>query len=100
MKQLIETVETLLVRGIGFRSLTEALDTTTAQGRLVFHMFGALAEFERSLIRERTAHRRSGLLPCTARCRDRQRIRRGARGAAPLPRPSFPICRGHWRHHR
>src|SRR5271155_3639744 len=50
MKQLIETVETLRVRGIGFRSLTEALDTTTAQGRLVFHMFGALAEFERSLI--------------------------------------------------
>jgi DNA invertase Pin-like site-specific DNA recombinase len=54
MKQLIETVENLRVRGIGFRSLTEALDTTTAQGRLVFHMFGALAEFERSLIRERT----------------------------------------------
>src|SRR5258707_11966979 len=52
MKQLIETVETLRARGIGFRSLTEALDTTTAQGRLVFHMFGALAEFERSLIRE------------------------------------------------
>jgi DNA invertase Pin-like site-specific DNA recombinase len=58
MKQLIETVENLRVRGIGFRSLTEALDTTTAQGRLVFHMFGALAEFERSLIRERT---RAGL---------------------------------------
>ena len=54
MKQLIETVETLRVRGIGVRSLTEALDATTAQGRLVFHMFGALAEFERSLIRERT----------------------------------------------
>jgi DNA invertase Pin-like site-specific DNA recombinase len=54
MKQLIETVENLRVRG----SLTEALDTTTAQGRLVFHMFGALAEFERSLIRERT---RAGL---------------------------------------
>jgi DNA invertase Pin-like site-specific DNA recombinase len=53
MKQLIETVETLRLRGIGFRSLTEALDTTTA-GLLVFHMFGALAEFERSLIRERT----------------------------------------------
>jgi DNA invertase Pin-like site-specific DNA recombinase len=53
MKQLIETVENLQVRGIGFRSLTEALDTTMAQGRLVFHMFGALAEFERSLIRER-----------------------------------------------
>ena len=64
-KQLIETIETLRVRGIGFRSLTEALDTTTAQGRLVFHMFGALAEFERSLIRERTqaglaAARRAG----------------------------------------
>src|SRR5215470_18012711 len=65
VKQLIETVENLRVRGIGFRSLTEALDTTTAQGRLVFHMFGALAEFERSLIRERTqaglaAARRAG----------------------------------------
>ena len=54
IKQLIDTVESLRVRGVGFRSLTEALDTTTAQGRLVFHMFGALAEFERSLIRERT----------------------------------------------
>jgi hypothetical protein len=53
MEQLIETIEDLRVRGIGFRSLTEALDTTTAQGRPVFHMFGALAEFERSLIRER-----------------------------------------------
>src|SRR5258707_10058742 len=52
MKQLIDTIENLRVRGIGFRSLTEALDTTTAQGRLVFHMFGALAEFERSLIRD------------------------------------------------
>ena len=65
MKQLIKTIENLRVRGIGFRSLTEALDTTTAQGRLVFHMFGALAEFERSLIRERTqaglaAARRAG----------------------------------------
>ena len=58
MKQLIETIETVRLRNIGLRSLTEALDTTTAQGRLVFHMFGALAEFERSLIRERT---RAGL---------------------------------------
>ena len=58
MKQLIETIEKLRLRNIGFRSLTEALDTTTAQGRLVFRMFGALAEFERSLIRERT---RAGL---------------------------------------
>ena len=54
MKQLIETVEGLDDRKIGFRSLTEAIDTTTAGGKLVFHIFGALAEFERSIIRERT----------------------------------------------
>ena len=53
-KQLIETVEMLESRGIGFRSLTEAIDTTTSGGRLVFHIFAALAEFERSIIRERT----------------------------------------------
>jgi DNA invertase Pin-like site-specific DNA recombinase len=58
MKQLIETIEGLRLRGIGFRSLTEAIDTTTAQGVLVFHLFSALAEFERALIRERT---RAGL---------------------------------------
>ena len=58
MKQLIETVEKLRIRGIGFQSLTEAIDTTTAQGVLVFYMFSVLAEFERSLIRERT---RAGL---------------------------------------
>jgi DNA invertase Pin-like site-specific DNA recombinase len=58
MKQLIETIETLPLRNIGFPSLTELLDTTTAQGLLVFHMFGALAEFERALIRE---HTRAGL---------------------------------------
>lgn len=58
LKQLIETVESLESRGIGFRSLTEAIDTTTAGGRLVFQIFGALAEFERQIIRERT---RAGL---------------------------------------
>jgi len=58
MKQLIETIEKLHLRNIGFRSLTEAIDTTTAQGVQVFHMFSALAEFERALIRERT---RAGL---------------------------------------
>jgi DNA invertase Pin-like site-specific DNA recombinase len=57
MKQLIETVETLRLRGIGFRSLTEALDTTTAQGRLVFHMFGALADdAERVIMRSRALY--------------------------------------------
>ena len=58
IKQLIDTAENLRSQNIGLRSLTEALDTTTAQGRLVFHMFGALADFERCLIRERT---RAGL---------------------------------------
>ena len=54
VKQLIETVEQLDARKIGLRSLTEQLDTTTSGGKLVFHIFAALAEFERSIIRERT----------------------------------------------
>jgi len=58
MRQLIETIEKLRLRNIGFRSLTESIDTTTPQGVLIFHMFSALAEFERALIRERT---RAGL---------------------------------------
>jgi DNA invertase Pin-like site-specific DNA recombinase len=41
-------------RGIGFKSLTENVDTTTSGGKLIFHIFGALAEFERNLIREQT----------------------------------------------
>jgi DNA invertase Pin-like site-specific DNA recombinase len=66
LKQLIETVEDLEHRGIGFRSLTEAIDTTSAGGRLTFHIFGAMAEFERSIIRERT---RAGLDAARARGR-------------------------------
>lgn len=66
MTQLIETVEGLEEKGSGFRSLTEAIDTTTAGGRLIFHVFGALAEFERSIIRERT---RAGLDAARARGR-------------------------------
>jgi DNA invertase Pin-like site-specific DNA recombinase len=62
--QLIETVEALHAKGIGFRSLTEAIDTTTTGGKLVFHIFGALAEFERGLIRERT---NAGLAAARAR---------------------------------
>jgi DNA invertase Pin-like site-specific DNA recombinase len=54
LKHLIETIAALHERGIGFRSLTENIDTTTSAGKLVFHIFGALAEFERDLIRERT----------------------------------------------
>ena len=66
LKQLIETVELLAGRGIGLRSLTESIDTTTAGGKLVFHVFGALAEFERSIIRERT---KAGLEAARARGR-------------------------------
>lgn len=54
LKDLIETVNELADRGIGFKSITEAIDTTTSSGRLIFHIFGALAEFERGIIRERT----------------------------------------------
>jgi DNA invertase Pin-like site-specific DNA recombinase len=67
LKQLIETVEAFAGRGIGLRSLTEALDTTTtAGGKLVFHIFAALAEFERGVIRERTL---AGLQAARARGR-------------------------------
>jgi DNA invertase Pin-like site-specific DNA recombinase len=53
-------------RGIGFKSLTENIDTTTSGGKLIFHIFGALAEFERNLIRERT---QAGLSAARARGR-------------------------------
>ncbi len=52
--QLITMIDRLGKSGAGFQSLSEAIDTTTAGGRLVFHVMGALAEFERSLIGERT----------------------------------------------
>ena len=77
LKQLIETVEELDGRGVGFRSLTESIDTTTNGGRLIFHIFGALAEFERSIIRERTT---AGLEAARARGRT------GGRGSTTQPR--------------
>lgn len=66
LRHLIETVTALAERKIGFRSLTENIDTTTAGGKLVFHLFGSLAEFERDLIRDRT---RAGLTAARARGR-------------------------------
>ena len=66
LPHLIDTVTGLQGRGVGFRSVTEAIDTTTAGGRLVFHLFGALAEFERQLIRDRTL---AGLAAARARGR-------------------------------
>ena len=64
LKHLIEIVNEIETRGIGFKSLTEAIDTTTTGGKLVFHIFGALAEFERNVIRERT---KAGLASARAR---------------------------------
>ena len=63
---LIETLTLLSERGIGFRSLPEKIDTTTPGGKLIFYVFGALAEFERNLIRERT---QAGLAAARARSR-------------------------------
>ena len=66
LPHLIATVQALDERGIGFRSLTESIDTTTPGGRLIFHIFGSLAQFERDLIRERT---NAGLTAARARGR-------------------------------
>lgn len=66
LRQLIETVEELGGRGIGLKSLTESIDTTTTGGRLIFHIFAALAEFERGVISERT---KAGLEAAKARGR-------------------------------
>jgi len=66
LKHLLEIVSMLEERGVGFRSLQESIDTTTSGGRLIFHIFGALAEFERNLIRERTM---AGLRAARARGR-------------------------------
>jgi DNA invertase Pin-like site-specific DNA recombinase len=66
LPHLIETVATLAGRGVGFKSLTESIDTTNTGGKLIFHIFGALAEFERDLIQERT---RAGLRAARARGR-------------------------------
>ena len=66
LPHLITTMTDLEERGIGFKSLTENIDTTTSGGKLIFHIFGALAEFERNLIRERTT---AGLTAARARGR-------------------------------
>jgi DNA invertase Pin-like site-specific DNA recombinase len=66
LKHLIETITTLNNRNINFQSITEAIDTTTSGGKLIFHIFGALAEFERDIIKERT---QAGLTAARARGR-------------------------------
>ena len=66
IRHLIDVITHLQERGVGFKSLTEAIDTTTSRGKLVFHVFAALAEFERDIIRERT---QAGLSAARARGR-------------------------------
>src|SRR5690606_1161761 len=83
LQHLIETVSVLEERGIGFMSLTESIDTTTPGGRLIFHIFGSLAEFERALIRERTL---AGLAAARARGRLGGRPRKLTRKQVELAR--------------
>jgi DNA invertase Pin-like site-specific DNA recombinase len=66
LRHLIDVITRLQGRGVGFKSLTEQIDTTTSGGKLVFHVFAALAEFERDIIRERT---HAGLTAARARGR-------------------------------
>lgn len=66
LKDLIARAEALEAQGAGLRSLQESIDTDSSGGRLVFHLFGALAEFERNLVRERT---QAGLAAARARGR-------------------------------
>ncbi|HEV2127089.1 MAG TPA: recombinase family protein [Thermomicrobiales bacterium] len=83
LPHLIDTVTDLRERGIGFRSLTEHIDTTTPGGKLIFHVFGALAEFERDLIQERT---HAGLAAARARGRVGGRPRKLTPGQVALAR--------------
>lgn len=81
MTHLLQVVAELEGRGVGFRSLTETINTTTPTGRLVFHLFGALGQFERDLIRERTG---AGLRAAAAR---------GRKGGRPIALTSEKVAR-------
>ena len=81
MTHLLQAVAELEGRGVGFCSLTENIDTTTPTGRLVFHIFGALGQFERDLIRERTS---AGLKAAAAR---------GRKGGRPLAATPEKVAR-------
>ena len=80
LKNLIDIVGILQERGIALKSLTEQIDTGTSGGKLIFHIFGALAEFERNLIRERTT---AGLDAARAR---------GRKGGRPKSRTCSTRC--------
>lgn len=66
LSDLVKTISDLEARGVGFESLTEKIETSSATGKLMFHVFAAMAEFERNLIRERT---QAGLVAARARGR-------------------------------
>ncbi len=95
---LVETVQRLKSAGVGFRSLREQIDTTTAGGKLIFHIFASLAEFERALILERT---HAGLASARARGKfggrppkdDRQRARMAASLLADPTNTVVDVCR-------
>lgn len=97
LRHLIETVALLQSRGMGFRSIQETIDTTTSGGKLFFHVFGALAEFERDIIRERT---KAGLLSARQRGRlggrpsvvDEKKIRQAKAMLADSKNTASDIC--------
>jgi len=99
LKQLIATITDLSEQDIGFKSLQENIDTTTSGGKLIFHIFGALAEFEREVIRERTiaglqAARTRGKLGGrpTLQSRDPQKIALARKLHADPTMPVSEIC--------
>src|SRR5215212_6518372 len=78
LTNLIETVNHLASQQIAFRSVTEAIDTSSATGQLIFHIFGALSEFERNLIKERTI---AGLAAARARGKSGGRPKRNPKAS-------------------
>lgn len=84
LKDLVSRIEELRKRDIGFRSIQESVETTSATGKLVFHIFGALAEFERDLVRQRTmagleSARARGRLGGRPRSMDAKKVRLASR---------------------
>jgi DNA invertase Pin-like site-specific DNA recombinase len=88
LRDLIDTVTELEQRGTGFESVQENIDTTTSGGKLVFHIFGSLAEFERELIKERTA---AGLQAARARGKVGGRPRRLDEKTAEMARRLYSV---------
>src|SRR5919202_4587865 len=86
LRHWIDTVTTLQERGIEFKSLTESIDTTTSGGKLVFHIFGALAEFEREIIRERT---RAGMEAARSRGKQGGRPKKLSQNKAEMARKLY-----------